>query len=205
MVGHDRFVNELKETIASLGLFHLPLNRYLCRGFKPDIITMVGAEDNDLVYIDAINTESSLNRDIGALLKLKANLDESSIRYRMFLAVCNNYMEDKHVDGFDALVKRTPKFIITYGTDLKRILRKLILESALEKVAREGARNLDRYFHDACPKCGTPYSTNMWGQGTRTYFCPKCGFKWSESIDDYHKWREELDKIDRSIRFSSNT
>jgi predicted RNA-binding Zn-ribbon protein involved in translation (DUF1610 family) len=166
---------------------------------------MVGAEDNDLVYIDAINTESSLNRDIGALLKLKANLDESSIRYRMFLAVCNNYMEDKHVDGFDALVKRTPKFIITYGTDLKRILRKLILESALEKVAREGARNLDRYFHDACPKCGTPYSTNMWGQGTRTYFCPKCGFKWSESIDDYHKWREELDKIDRSIRFSSNT
>lgn len=58
MVGHERFVNELKEIMNSLGLFHLPLNRYLCRGFKPDIITMVGAQDDDVVYIDAINTES---------------------------------------------------------------------------------------------------------------------------------------------------
>jgi ribosomal protein S27AE len=194
MVGHDKFVNQLKETIFSLGLFHLPLNKYLCRGFKPDIITMVGAQNDDVVYIDAINTCDSLNRDIGALLKLKANLDDAMIPYRMFLGVCNDIMEEKHLDDFEALMKRTHKFKLIYGSGLKGVLRKLILESALEKVERESLRNLEIYFHDACSRCGTPYSMKIYENDGKTFVCGKCRFRWFVSNKDLAEWSDQLNK-----------
>lgn len=194
MVGHDKFVNQLKETIFSLGLFHLPLNRHLCRGFKPDIIVMAGAQNNDVVYIDAINVRDSLNRDIGALLKLKANLEDAMIPYRMFIAVCNDNMEEKHLNEFDALVKRTHKFKLIYGSGLKETLKELILESALEKAEREGERKLDIYFHDACSRCGTPYSMKIYENDGKTFVCGKCRFEWFVSNKDLAEWSDQLNK-----------
>jgi DNA-directed RNA polymerase subunit RPC12/RpoP len=194
MVGHDKLVNQLKETIFSLGLFHLPLNRHLCRGFKPDIITMVGAQNDDIVYIDAINARDSLNRDIGALLKLKANLDDATIPYRMFLGVCNDSMEKKHLDDFEALIRRTHKFKLIYGSDLKEVLRKLMLESALEKVERGNQRNLEIYFHDACSRCGNPHVEFSHEHDGEKYICPKCGSEWLVSDKDFTEWLDQLNK-----------
>jgi hypothetical protein len=131
---HDDLVKALKELISSLDLYHIPLYKSICPGFKPDIIMLVGPRSQDRVYIDVVNDPDSLNRDIGSLLILKANLEHSKIPYRRIIAVYSDKIKQKHLDNVSALIGQTPKFELCLPYLFEETIKELILESANEIV-----------------------------------------------------------------------
>ena len=157
MVTHEEFLKQIREATDSLGLLKLTIPNYLARGFRPDLLVMCGVDEGDRVYIDAINTKASLDRDVGALLKLKANLDENCISYRQVLGVFSDGIEQKYLDEFIALIGQNPKFLLIHHSMVKSILKKLMLTSMLEKLEKLNQEKLERYFEEACPRCGDLY------------------------------------------------
>jgi len=169
-------VNQIRAVTNSLGLLSLRIPNYLAIGFKPDLLVMCGPNEGDRIYIDAINTRASLNRDIGALLKLRANLDKKGILYRRIIAVCSDKIQDKDLHTSYALVETTSKFLIIRIYELKGYLNDVILEAIREKLEQINQERLEIYLEYACPLCGETYKTKSISDGE--WECMKCGFRW---------------------------
>jgi len=146
MVTHQEFVRMLREEIQSLELYFLPVNKFICRGFKPDIAVLVGATSDDKVIIDAINDPRSLNHDIAGLLKIMTNLDKEGVRYRKVIGVCSERIKDKDISNCKALIEQYRKFVLIRPWEYKTLLQQLMLESAREKIEKVNNELLTRCF-----------------------------------------------------------
>lgn len=180
MVSHEEFVKEIRAEIDSLGLLTLKVPRYLAKGFNPDLLVICGIDEGDRVFVEAINTRESLNRDIGALLKLKANLDSKGIRYRRIIAVCSERIKNNDLKDAYALERTQPQFLLLRISALKRYLREAIIEAMLEKLDQLNKEELEWYFENACPLCGERYNIMTLDKlETQTKSkCGRCGFEW---------------------------
>jgi len=179
MVSHDEFVKQIRTGIDSLNLIEFKVPRYLAKGFNPDLLVMCGIEEGDRVFIEAINTRGSLNRDIGSLLKLKANLDSKGIKYRRIIAVCSERIKNGDLKDAYALERTQPRFLLLRIWQLRSHLREVIIEAMLEKLDQLDKEKLE-HFQNRCPLCGEQYDiVTLSKQETQTKSrCRQCGFEW---------------------------
>jgi hypothetical protein len=179
MVSHEEFVKEIRAEIDSLGLLTLKMPRYLAKGFNPDLLVMCGINEGDRVFVEAINTRGSLNRDIGSLLKLKANLDSKGIKYRRIIALCSERIRSGDLKDAYALEMTQPQFLLLRIWQLKSHLREVIIEAMLEKLDQLDKEELE-HLQDPCPLCGERYNiVTLYKQETQTKSrCEQCGVEW---------------------------
>ena len=132
------------------------------------------------VFIEAINTRGSLNRDLGSLLKLKANLDSDGVKYRRIIAVCSERIDRNDLKDAYALEKAHPRFFLLRIDELKDYLREAIIEASREKLDQFDKEKLEWYFENACPFCGALHNREaLYGrEGEIKYKCGRCGFEW---------------------------
>ena len=180
MVTHGEFVNQIREVVDSLGLITLRMKSHLAMGFMPDLLVMCGVGEEDRVFIDAINTRVSLNRDVGALLKLKANYDKNGVPYRRIYAVCSNSIGDKDRLQFSALEQSNPKFQMMRFNELKGWMKVVLKEALREKLEQLNQEMLEWYFSsgDVCFRCGE--WRNIRGIEGLEWECMNCGFRWKQ-------------------------
>lgn len=184
MVTHGEFVNQIREVIDSLGLITLRMRSHLAIGFWPDLQVICGVGEGDRVFIDAINTRASLDRDIGALLKLKANYDKNGIPYRRIYAVCSDSIKDEHLSQVYALEESNPKFQILRLNELKGWINAVLKEGLREKLEQLNQEQLEWYFasDSVCHRCGEPYRVRRIAE--IEWECMNCGFTWKQKRPD---------------------
>ncbi len=175
---HQELVNRIREIVDSLGLITLRMKSHLARGFLPDLQVMCGVSEKDRVIIDAINTKASLNRDIGALLRLKANYDRDGIPYRRIFAVCSDAVSLEDLRQSSALSLTNPRFEVLNIGEVKYVIREVAKEALREKLEQLNQEDLEFYFERACPKCGEYRNLRRIAADSDEWECLKCGRKW---------------------------
>lgn len=184
MVTHGEFVNQIRDVIGSLNLVIIRIKSHLAMGFWPDLQVMCGVDEGDRIFIDAINTRASLDRDIGALLKLKANYDKRGIPYRRIFAVCSESVKNEDLSHAYALEESNPKFHILRTEELKGQINIAIKEALREKLEQLNQEQLEFYFSSdsVCHRCGEPYRVR--GIAGVEWECMNCGFRWKQKRPD---------------------
>jgi hypothetical protein len=133
---HDYLLRELREKIYSLGLGMLRRTGVFHEEYIPDILTKVGAGDDDYVAIEVINDNKRMKHDIAGLIYLDENVKKAGISCRGLIAVVTKNITNTKCVG--PLTSKTPNFILIRASEFEDILKLLMVASAKNTLDRLG-------------------------------------------------------------------
>lgn len=139
MKKHDLLVSAIRKICNELELAYFSKSKYSFPPFMPDIAIGVGPGYADKVVIDAITSESSLNRVIGGLYRVKkvrardvrhcVAVVDSNLVYRIPEMRIRTIRDVKNLDD---------DIIILQLSELKEWLEKEIVQCAEERIRKHG-------------------------------------------------------------------